>query len=69
MTLIIYCSDKKRSNTDDKTHERDVMKHRCVLNLGKLRIKICFLTEKKMFFSQNVARPPFKWWSIQFHVI
>jgi hypothetical protein len=43
MTFIIYCSDKKRSNTDDKTHERDVMKHRCVLNLEKLRIKLLFL--------------------------
>ena len=62
MTFIIYHSDKKRSKVYDKSHKRDVMKHRCVLNYGKLRLKCLFFNGEKMFFSQNVDRSPFKWW-------
>lgn len=53
MTFIILHSDKKRSKANDKSHKRDVMKHRCVLNLEKLRMKKnCFNGEYFIFFSK-----------------
>lgn len=50
MTFIIYHSDSKRSKTHDKTHKRDVMKHRCVMHFEKLINKLLFLTEINLFF-------------------
>jgi len=50
MIFVIFCSDKKRSKTDDKTHRWDVLKHICVMHLEKLRKKLLFFNGEKMFF-------------------